>query len=154
MHRAPRRVPRAIVTVSASATVVAVIWAAAVLLLPDAVGARILGATWPQAKPLLPLFMVAIVAVASSLGAVQGMLALGAAKRSLFTQVVGFGVQLPSMVGAAAVAGARGAALASGLSEGVRTLVAWVAVSTGAGGAPASSIPVTSEQPMIETVAN
>jgi O-antigen/teichoic acid export membrane protein len=125
LHRSPGQLPRAVRTQSAAAIGIAIAWCIVVLVLPDAVGSRVLGATWQQAKSLLPLLVVFIVALAACVGPTQGMLALGAAKRSLFTQVVGLAVQLPSMAVAAALAGARGAAIAAALTMVFRTVLAW-----------------------------
>jgi O-antigen/teichoic acid export membrane protein len=101
-------------------------WCIVVLLLPDSVGTRVLGATWPQAKPLLAPLALLMIALGASLGYTQGMLALGAAKRSLFTQLAGLAVELPSMACGAVLAGARGAALATGLTGVLRAALARV----------------------------
>ena len=126
LHRAPTQLPRAIRTLNLAAVAAAIAWAIVVFVLPDSVGARVLGDTWPDAKPLLPLLLVYIAALAASLGPTQGIIALGAAKRSLFTQVAAFAVQLPLMALGAAVSGARGAAVAVAVAALFRTVLAWV----------------------------
>ena len=126
LHRSPARLPGAMRSLSAGTTAIAVVWCIVVLSLPDAVGSRVLGSTWPQAQPLLPVLVVVVVALAISMGPTQGMLALGAARRSLFTQVAGLGVELPSVTGGAVLAGASGAAWATGLTAVFRTVLAWV----------------------------
>jgi hypothetical protein len=126
LHRAPARLPGAMRALSAGTTGIAVAWCVVVLALPDAVGSRVLGSTWPQAQPLLPILVLFVLALAASTGAVQGMLSLGAAKRSLFTQLAGFGADLPSMTGGALIAGARGAAWGTGLAAVLRTTLAWI----------------------------
>lgn len=126
VHRSPALLPAAMRSLSAVTTAAAVAWCAIVLALPDAVGSRVLGATWHQAKPLLPLLVAFIVALATSMGATQGMLALGAAKRSLFTQVVCLGIDASTMTAGALIAGARGAVIAVGFAAVFRTVLAWV----------------------------
>jgi hypothetical protein len=126
LHRSPARLPGAMRSLSAAVTGVAILWSTVMLLLPDSVGARVLGATWPQAKPLLPVLTLLVIALALSMGASQGLLALGAARRSLFTQLMGLAVEIPSVTGGAVVAGARGAALAAGFTAVFRTTLSWV----------------------------
>ena len=126
LERSPSRFPRAMLKVTLTTTSCAVVWSAIVLLLPDAVGHDVLGATWHQAQPLLPLLVLAMVAVAASMGPAQGMLSLGAARRSLFTQVVPLCMLLPSMTAGALFDGARGAALVMGVTSVFRTLLAWI----------------------------
>jgi O-antigen/teichoic acid export membrane protein len=126
LHRAPGRLPPAMRRLGVAAAGAAAAWCIVVLLLPDAVGTRVLGATWHQARPLLPPLALLMIALGASLGYTQGMLALGAARRSLFTQLAGLAVELPSMAGGAALAGARGAALATGLTGVLRAALARV----------------------------
>jgi O-antigen/teichoic acid export membrane protein len=109
-----------------AALAAAAAWAIVVFVLPDSVGARLLGDTWHDAQPLLPLLLPYIVALAASLGPTQGIIALGAAKRSLFTQVAAFAVQVPLMALGAAVSGARGAAVAASATAVFRTGLAWI----------------------------
>jgi O-antigen/teichoic acid export membrane protein len=113
-------------SVSLVTTSGAVIWCIIVFLLPDAVGSRVLGATWQEAKPLLPLVALVMVGLATSMGPTQGMLALGAARRSLFTQVAALAVSLPLTVVGAILAGARGAAMLMAVTSVFRTTLAWV----------------------------
>jgi O-antigen/teichoic acid export membrane protein len=125
LHQSPTQLQRAMRSLAAAATAIAIAWSVVVLMLPDAIGSRLLGATWQQAKPLLPLLVPWVLAVGASMGAIQGLFALGAARRSLFTQAAGLAASLPSMTAAAALAGARGAALAGGLSAVFGTVLAW-----------------------------
>ncbi len=126
LHRSPEQLPRAIRRLNAATTGAAVAWCAVVLLLPGAVGAHVLGDTWHQAEPLLPVFAVYMIALSASLAPNQGMMAMGAARRSLFTQVVGLALDLPCMVAGAALAGAPGAAVAAVVTTTLRTCLAWI----------------------------
>jgi O-antigen/teichoic acid export membrane protein len=125
VHHAPAQLPRAIRAVSGAAAAVAVAWCTTVLVLPDGIGSRVLGTTWHQAKPLFPMIAVMMVALATALGPTQGMLSLAAAKRSLFTQIAGLGIQIPLVVASAALAGPRGAAAGFAITTMCRALVAW-----------------------------
>jgi hypothetical protein len=126
LHDSPARFPGAMRGLSAAVTAIAIGWSVVVLLLPDTLGSHLLGSTWPHTESLLPVLVLFVVALAISIGPTQGMLALGAARRSLFTQFAGMGVDLPSMTGGAVLAGARGAAMATGLAAVFRTTLAWV----------------------------
>jgi O-antigen/teichoic acid export membrane protein len=153
LHRSPAKLPEATRGLSAAATVITLAWCILVLLLPGAIGSRLLGSTWPQAEPVLPVLTLLVLALAASMGPTQGMLALGAAKRSLFTQVAGLGVELPSMPAAAVVAGARGAALATGLTAVFRTVLAWVQFRRALRDSAASLRAETAEQALREAAA-
>jgi O-antigen/teichoic acid export membrane protein len=121
-----------------------------VLLLPDSAGARLLGETWPHAEPLLPVLVVFWIAIGATLGATQGLLALGAAKRSLFTQVAGLAIQLPLMAAGAAVDGAAGAAVAAGLTAILRMLLAWAQFGRAVGERPTAAGEMARPQPLPE----
>jgi O-antigen/teichoic acid export membrane protein len=146
LHRSPEQLPRAINRLNVAATGAAVAWCTIVLLLPGAFGARVLGATWHQAQPLLPIFAVYMIALSASLAPNQGMMALGAARRSLFTQVSGLAVQLPAMVIGAVLAGAWGAALAMVLTTVFRTLLGWIQFRRGLNERVASAPVLAAEQ--------
>jgi O-antigen/teichoic acid export membrane protein len=111
---------------SFAVTAIAAAWSVLALALPGSVGTRLLGDTWGAAEPLLPLLAIFAVSLGASMGATQGMLALRAARRSLFTQVAGLAVNLPAVIVGGALAGASGAALAIGLSAVFRSTVAWI----------------------------
>lgn len=147
LHRSPGRLPHAMRMLSVASAGLALAWSGGVLLMPDSVGARLLGASWHQAKPLLPTLVVLMVALGAALGPIQGMLSLGAAKRSLFTQSVGLAVNLPAMTAGALLAGAPGAALAAALTAVFRTVLAWIQFGR-AVREPAASLSVESGHPV------
>jgi hypothetical protein len=126
LHRSPDGFPAAVRRLSAGVTTAAMVWCLVVLTIPAALGSRVLGSTWASAQPLLGVLALYAIALAGSVGPAQGMLSLGAARRSLFTQLAGFAADVPAMVGGAAVAGARGAAVGMGLSAVSRTALAWI----------------------------
>jgi O-antigen/teichoic acid export membrane protein len=112
--------------VSIGVAAVAAGWSVVVLSLPDSIGSRVLGVTWPDAEPLLPLLAIGAIALGTSMGPTQGMLALGAARRSMLTQAVAFAVSLPAVAAGAAAAGAKGAAVATLGTSVFRSALAWV----------------------------
>jgi O-antigen/teichoic acid export membrane protein len=95
---------------------VGVIWAAVVLALPESVGRAILGDTWPSARHLLPLIVVAIVAEGLNVGPWVGLRALAAAGRSLRGRAIIAAVTVAAGTVGAATHGAWGAA--AGLAIG------------------------------------
>jgi hypothetical protein len=149
VHHAPAQLPRAIRAVSGTAAAIAVAWCTIVLVLPDGLGSRVLGATWHQARPLFPMIALMMIALATALGPTQGMLSLAAAKRSLFTQMAGLGIQVPLVVGSAALAGARGAAAGFAITTMFRALVAWDQFRRGFAERTASSDVVTPDQALV-----
>jgi O-antigen/teichoic acid export membrane protein len=110
---------------SLGVTAVAAAWSVAVLALPSSIGSRLLGDTWPGAEPLLPVVALSAVALGTSMGPTQGMLALSAARRSMLTQAVAFAVGMPAVVVGAAAAGAKGAATATLATSVFRSALAW-----------------------------
>jgi hypothetical protein len=152
VQRSPAQLPRAIRAVSGAATAIAIVWCTVVLLVPDGVGSHVLGATWHQAKPLFPMIALMMVGLATALGPVQGMLSLAAAKRSLFTQLAGLGMQVPLVVGSAALAGARGAAAGFAITTVFRALFAWSQFQRGFAERTASAEVVATDQALLETM--
>lgn len=150
LHHSPARLLPAMRSLSAAATSLAIAWCVVIVLLPDSLGSRVLGSTWPRAEPLLPILTLLMVALAASMGATQGLLALGAARRSLFTQAAGLAADVPTVVGGALLAGARGAALASGVTAVFRTVLAWTQFRRALREPVASLSLGASEQPMPE----
>jgi O-antigen/teichoic acid export membrane protein len=151
-HRSPARLPAAIRAVSGVAAAIAIAWCTVVLLAPDGIGSRVLGATWHQAKPLFPTIALMMVALAAALGPVQGLLSLAAAKRSLFTQVAGLGLQVPLVAGSAALAGARGAAAGFAMTTLFRTAIAWGQFRRGFAEWTASADGVTTDRALLRTI--
>jgi O-antigen/teichoic acid export membrane protein len=126
LGRSTERFRWAVRRLSICVTALAAGWSLVVLALPDAIGSRLLGATWPGAESLLPLLALFAIALGTSMGPAQGMLALGAARRSMFTQAVAFAISLPAVVAGAAAAGAKGAAAAMVATAVLRSVLAWV----------------------------
>ena len=84
-----------------------------------------LGQTWPLAAPLLSMLVVLSAAQAVSLGPGQGMRVLGAARRTLYTQLIGMALLLIGATIGAVVNGARGAAVALTIAVAMTTALRW-----------------------------
>jgi O-antigen/teichoic acid export membrane protein len=81
-----------------------------ILLLPDAIGRELLGASWTIGREVVPPLTLALAGLGIIMGATSGLRALGAAKRSLRVRIVmSVAVVVGGLVGAA-LSGAYGAA--------------------------------------------
>jgi O-antigen/teichoic acid export membrane protein len=105
------RLRRFCLLVGALGAAAAVAWGVALLvLMPDSLGRRILGATWDPAVPLLPPATVEIAAIGLQVGAWAGLRALAAARRSLRSQAFTSAAYLVGTLSGAVVGGVVGAA--------------------------------------------
>jgi O-antigen/teichoic acid export membrane protein len=85
-------------------------WGVAMLLLPTRLGVELLGPSWAPAHRLLVPMTLLTVNLALTVGALVGLRALGAARRSLRARLLGSALILSGVFIGAAVAGAPGAA--------------------------------------------
>jgi hypothetical protein len=123
--RAPGQLPRTVRLLAVGLAACALLWGAVILEIPDAIGRRVLGQTWPLAAPLLGILVALSAAQAVSLGPGQGLRVLGAARRTLFTQLVGMTLLLIGAPIGAVINGARGAALALTIAVALTTVLRW-----------------------------
>jgi hypothetical protein len=85
-------------------------WGAVILLVPTDLGVQLLGPSWVSAHQLLVPMTLLMVNVALTVGALVGLRALGAARRSLKARLFGSALILGGAWVGAAMAEARGAA--------------------------------------------
>jgi hypothetical protein len=123
-ERAPQRLPQLTWLVSLGVTALSALWCAVILLSGGLVGARVLGETWPLARPLLVLLALFAVAQALAIGPAQGLWAIGAAGRSLTSQLTNVVLLVALTSTGAVLDGARGAAVGL-LVTGVLSLAVW-----------------------------
>jgi O-antigen/teichoic acid export membrane protein len=113
------------VAISALLVLANVVWGVAVFLLPDSVGAALLGDTWTTARDVLPASLLGLVAIAAGFGANSVLVALGYAKETFRLNFV----LAPSFVifGLAGLewGGAPGAALGLALAQVVVVPAKW-----------------------------
>lgn len=104
----------------------ALAWGAAVLLLlPESAGRSLLGQVWPSASTLIVPATLSLMCASMREGAIPGLRALGASRRSLLTQLTDAGVALVAGVLGAVLAGALGAAWALVTARVLGAGVAW-----------------------------
>ncbi len=114
-----RRRLQAMGAISGGMTVIAVVYVAVLLLLPDAVGVQLFGDSWAGAQSVLvPL---GVNSVASALGAGPGamMLGMGLARKTFRLNLVKAPILLGLLVPGTMLYGATGAAWAMAISETV-----------------------------------
>jgi O-antigen/teichoic acid export membrane protein len=107
--------------ISGSVTMIAVAWGGVLMLLPDSVGAQLLGETWYGASELLLPLTVGTALGSAALGFTSGLRALGAAKmafraRLFVTVFLLAGVFGGALIGQSAQGVVWGDATANGLS--------------------------------------
>ncbi|HEX2272387.1 MAG TPA: hypothetical protein VHG90_00755 [Acidimicrobiales bacterium] len=118
---------RFIVGLGVAMPLAALLWALAVLLLPDSVGTGVLRSNWEPGRRLVPAMAVLVAGHSCTYAAVIGLRALGAARQSLVARLwAAPGFVIGGMAGAS-VAGARGAAAGLAAAAWVDAVLAWTA---------------------------
>jgi O-antigen/teichoic acid export membrane protein len=125
VRRSARRLGRFCLLLSSVQAGVALIWGMALLLLPEALGVRLLGLSWQPASKLLLPVTITVAGNGFWVAALTGLRALGAAPRSLRAQGYSSAIYLVGALGGAAVAGAAGAAWGSAAATLVAAFVWW-----------------------------
>jgi hypothetical protein len=123
LQASPERLRHACVLMTAALASVAAAWGAFVLLIPGDIGSAILGSNWGPARAVLAPLVIWLVGVGAAAGAVIGMRALAAARRSLRTRIIVKTTTVSAVIVGAAVGGAVGAAVALAVAT-------WVSVPT------------------------
>jgi len=120
----------------------AVAFGAATSFLPDSVGGRLLGATWPEARDLLFLTGIWLGALGVAEGARLGLRVLAASRRSLGARLVTApAIVLGGTLGAA-IGGARGAVIGLDVACCIEAFVWWrtfIAATRSAGHGPVTA---------------
>ncbi|MET9696766.1 hypothetical protein ABZY31_07560 [Streptomyces sp. NPDC006529] len=110
LRRAPHRLGRFCLLLGGGQAAAALLWGAALLLVPDRLGAFVLGDVWPSAARLVVPVTLAVAGAGLGTGAAAGLRALGAARRSLRSQLFASACYVGGGLGGAAVAGTAGSA--------------------------------------------
>jgi O-antigen/teichoic acid export membrane protein len=108
------------------------VWGAALLVIPDDLGERLLGQSWSAASGLLPLFVWAYLAQTAASGPVTALRALGAARDSLRVRSVLAPLVIGAGVGGGLLAGTRGAAAGLAVANTVAIPLWWWAMRSAA----------------------
>jgi hypothetical protein len=101
------------------------LWGGVLLLIPSIVGRSLLGETWAPARELVPALTAMTVGRGITLGAITGLRALAAARRSLLARAISSAGVLVGGLAGAAIAGAVGAAWGFAASTVPEMMVWW-----------------------------
>ncbi len=110
LRRAPHRLGRFCVLLGGGQAAAALLWGGALLLLPDRLGELVLGGVWHSASALVVPVTLGVAGAGLGSGAAAGLRALGAARRSLRSQLFASACYVGGGLGGAAVAGTPGSA--------------------------------------------
>jgi O-antigen/teichoic acid export membrane protein len=126
MRRSPRRLPLFCAAVSTGLTLIALIWGAVLLVaLPRGLGHLTLGNLWRPAYPLVLPATLTVMSACASTGALLGLHALAAARRSLrVVLLTSLLIVVCALVGAV-TGGALGTMVYAAAASWVGTLVFW-----------------------------
>ncbi|MGI5347190.1 hypothetical protein ACQEU8_03230 [Streptomyces sp. CA-250714] len=110
LRQAPHRLGTFCLLLGGAQAAAALLWGAALLLVPDRVGELVLGGVWHSASELIVPATLGVAGAGLGTGAAAGLRALGAARRSLRSQLFASACYVIGGLGGAAVAGTVGSA--------------------------------------------
>ncbi|GAA2243115.1 hypothetical protein GCM10010232_32630 [Streptomyces amakusaensis] len=110
LRRAPHRLRLFCLLLGGGQAVAALLWGAALLLVPDRFGELVLGGVWHSASELIVPATLGVAGAGLGVGAAAGLRALAAARRSLRCQLFASACYVGGGLGGAAVAGTVGSA--------------------------------------------
>jgi O-antigen/teichoic acid export membrane protein len=126
LRRSPRHLPLFCVAVSAGLTLMALAWGVVLLVaLPRGLGHLMLGDLWRPTYPLVLPATLIIMAGCAATGAVLGLHALGAARRSLRATIFSAALVVVCALTGAVTAGTLGTMRYAAAATWVGTLVCW-----------------------------
>lgn len=110
LRRAPHRLASFCLLLGGGQAVAATLWGGALLLVPDRLGELVLGGVWHSASQLVVPVTLGVAGAGLGTGAAAGLRALGAAGRSLRSQLIASACYVAGGLGGAAAAGTVGSA--------------------------------------------
>ncbi|QES40225.1 hypothetical protein DEJ49_03830 [Streptomyces venezuelae] len=110
LRRAPHRLGQFCLVLGGGQAVAALLWGGALLLIPDRAGELVLGDVWAAASELIVPVTLGVVGAGLGTGAAAGLRALGAARRSLRSQLFASACYVAGGLGGAAAGGTVGSA--------------------------------------------
>ncbi|MEU4346016.1 hypothetical protein [Streptomyces sp. NPDC023838] len=110
LRQAPHRLGRFCLLLGGGQASAALLWGGALLLMPDRLGEFVLGDVWHSSARLIVPVTLAVAGAGLGTGAAAGLRALGAARRSLRSQLFASACYVSGGLGGAAVAGTAGSA--------------------------------------------
>ncbi|MGI5472286.1 hypothetical protein [Streptomyces sp. CA-132043] len=110
LRQAPHRLGRFCLLLGGGQAAAALLWGGALLLMPDRLGALVLGDVWRSAAQLIVPITLGVAGAGLGTGAAAGLRALGAARRSLRCQLFASACYVGGGLGGAVAAGTVGSA--------------------------------------------
>ncbi|WP_435272459.1 hypothetical protein [Streptomyces parvulus] len=110
LRRAPHRLGRFCLFLGAGQAVAALLWGAALLLLPDRLGELVLGDVWSASAAIIVPVTLGVAGAGLGTGAAAGLRALAAARRSLRCQLFASACYVAGGLGGAVAGGTAGSA--------------------------------------------
>ncbi|MFD0499711.1 MULTISPECIES: MATE family efflux transporter [Streptomyces violaceusniger group] len=110
LRQTPHRLGAFCLLLGGGQAVGALIWGGSLLLMPDRLGELVLGGVWHSAAQLILPVALGVAGAGLGTGAAAGLRALGAARRSLRSQLFASAAYVGGGLGGAAVAGTVGSA--------------------------------------------
>ncbi|MET8685003.1 hypothetical protein ABZV77_12370 [Streptomyces sp. NPDC004732] len=110
LRRAPHRLGTFCLMLGGGQAAAALLWGGALLLVPDRAGELVLGDVWSAASELIVPVTLGVVGAGLGTGAAAGLRALGAARRSLRSQLIASACYVAGGLGGAAAGGTVGSA--------------------------------------------
>ncbi|MGS2590919.1 hypothetical protein [Streptomyces hebeiensis] len=126
LRRDPHRLGRFCLLLGGAQAVAALLWGAALLLVPDRLGALVLGDVWGSASALVVPVTLGVAGAGLGTGAAAGLRALAAARRSLRSQLFASACYVIGGLGGAAVAGTAGSAWGVAAATVTASAVWWL----------------------------
>ncbi|BCL27107.1 hypothetical protein ACFFS2_18210 [Streptomyces aurantiacus] len=125
LRQAPHRLGTFCLLLAGGLAATALLWGAALLLVPDWAGEHVLGQVWDPAAELIMPLTVGVAGAGVGVGAAAGLRALAAAKRSLRCQLFASVCYAGGGLGGAALAGTVGSAWGVAAANACASAVWW-----------------------------
>ena len=126
LRRSPRQLPLFCAAVSAALTLLALMWGVVLLVgLPRGLGHLMLGSLWQHTYPLVLAATITTAAGCVTAGALLGLHALGAARRSLQAVIITAGLAIACGLAGALIAGTLGTMRYVAAATCLGALVTW-----------------------------
>ncbi|GGQ78506.1 hypothetical protein [Streptomyces pilosus] len=126
LRRAPHRLGAFCLLLGGGQAVAALLWGGALLLVPDRLGELVLGGVWGAAAALVVPVTLGVAGAGLGTGAAAGLRALGAARRSLRSQLFASACYVAGGLGGAVLAGTAGSAWGVAAATGCASAVWWL----------------------------
>jgi O-antigen/teichoic acid export membrane protein len=122
----PGRLRRVMLLISGGLALLALVWGALLLLVPDSVGVELLGATWEPTQAILVPLTLRVGLAAAAVGFTSGLRSLAAARETFRARLFVTALGLAGVFGGALIGrSAAGVAWGDAISNGVALLVWW-----------------------------